>query len=139
MTEKRKDEGSAKRAGQEPPLAEWIIGVVGLILVAGTIGFLIFKAVNKDERPPDIVINVESVAQVENGYVVSFRAINHGGATAASVVIEGELRDEAGDTESSETTIDYIPSRSEVSGGLFFTRNPAPDRLQIRAKGYETP
>jgi uncharacterized protein (TIGR02588 family) len=139
MAEKRKEGRSTQRADEAPPLAEWIIGVVGLILVAGTIGFLIFKAVEKDERAPDIVITIESVAQVENGYVVSFRAMNRGGMTAASVVIEGELKDAGGDTESSETTIDYIPSRSEARGGLFFTRDPAPDRLQIRAKGYESP
>lgn len=139
MGETRKGRGGGRRADEPPPMAEWVIGAVGLILVAGTIGFLIYKAIKDDKRLPDIVIKVESVAPVTNGYVVSFRAVNRGSATAASVLIEGELKGAGGETESSEMTIDYMPSRSEVSGGLFFTRDPELAELQIRAKGYESP
>jgi uncharacterized protein (TIGR02588 family) len=71
--------------------------------------------------------------------LVEFRALNEGGRTAAGLTIEGELRNGTKVVESSDTTLEYLPSHSERSGGLFFTADPREYQLELRAKGYETP
>jgi uncharacterized protein (TIGR02588 family) len=65
--------------------------------------------------------------------------INEGGTTAAGLTVEGELRDGTESVETSDSTIDYVPSHSERQGGLFFTLDPGEYEVQLRAKGYEMP
>jgi uncharacterized protein (TIGR02588 family) len=117
----------------------WGIGLLGLILVLGSIGFALYEAVTGDSSPADVTVEVESVTPVENGFLVKFRAINEGGMTAAGLTVEGELRDGNEILESSDTTLEYLPSHSERAGGLFFTLDPGQYELQLRATGYETP
>jgi uncharacterized protein (TIGR02588 family) len=70
---------------------------------------------------------------------VQIPVINHGGLTAAQLRIEGRLTDENRYVETSEVVIDYFPVNSRRRGGLFFTRDPRQDTLQLRAKGYADP
>ena len=135
MPNKARNQGKLDQA----PLWMWGIGILGLVLVLGSIGFALYEAVAGDSSPPDVNIEVESIAPVENGFLVKFRAINKGGMTAAGLTVEGELRDGTDVLETSETTMEYQPSHSERTGGLFFTRDPQEYQLQLRAKGYETP
>jgi uncharacterized protein (TIGR02588 family) len=41
--------------------------------------------------------------------------------------------------ETSETTFDYVPSRSQREGGLVFTADPRGYALTLQAKGYIEP
>jgi uncharacterized protein (TIGR02588 family) len=123
----------------DAPLWMWGIGLLGLVLVLGSIGFALYEAAVGDSSPPDVRVEVESIAPTQNGFLVEFRLINEGGSTAAGLTVEGELRDTAGIVETSDTTVEYLPSHSERAGGLFFTLDPREYELQLRAKGYETP
>jgi uncharacterized protein (TIGR02588 family) len=38
-----------------------------------------------------------------------------------------------------ELTLDYLPGRSERSGGLFFSRDPRVLRLVLEVHGYQAP
>jgi uncharacterized protein (TIGR02588 family) len=133
---------SASQEQQEKeaiPIWEWIVAGVGLVLVAGVIGFLIYEAFSRDRVPPDVKLSVDSVVETRNGYLVKIIIINEGGMTAEGVDIEGELRRGAEPVERSRTTIDYLPPRSEKKAGLFFTRDPRQLDLQVRSLGYEEP
>ena len=133
---------SASQKQQEKdaiPIWEWIVAGVGLVLVAGVIGFLIYEAFSGNRLPPDVKLSVNSVAQTRNGFLVTITAVNQGSITAEGVIIEGELRDLAERAEQSRTTIDYLPPRSEKRAGLFFTRDPRQFELHVRALGYEEP
>jgi uncharacterized protein (TIGR02588 family) len=121
------------------PLWMWGIGVLGLVLILGSIGFVLYEAVAGDSSPPDVKVQVEAILPTQNGFLVEFRLINEGGTTAAGLTVEGELQNGAEIVESSDTTIEYLPSHSERKGGLFFTLDPRRYQLQLRAKGYETP
>jgi uncharacterized protein (TIGR02588 family) len=123
----------------EAPLWMWGIGLLGLILILGSIGFALYEAIAGDSSPPNVTVQVEAILPVQNGFLVEFRVINEGGTTAAGLMVEGELRNGAEVVETSDTTIDYLPSHSERAGGLFFTQDPRQYELQLRAKGYETP
>ncbi len=113
---------------------------VGFVLVAAALGLLVYKAIWRDVSAPQVTVRVISVVPMQNGYLVQFNAVNQGGSTAEGVVIEGQLRRGA-DTavETSHTTLDYLPSHSELKGGLFFTQDPRQFDFQVRALGYEVP
>jgi uncharacterized protein (TIGR02588 family) len=121
------------------PVLEWVVGALGALLLAGTIGFLVWHALGRDDAPPDVRVAVEGVLELQNGYLVQFRAMNEGGSAAAQLVIEGELAGQDGPIETSEATLDYLPPHSDRQGGLFFDRDPRELDLRLRAKGYAKP
>lgn len=133
-------------AAPEIPIAEWIASGLGFLLVAGTVGYMAHAAVTKEDRPPDIRVEITSVERVGQGYLARFRAMNHGDLAANDVHILGQHR-EGGDAgagaggvvEESDATLDFLPAQCEKSGGLFFTREPVRERLSVRAAGYQEP
>lgn len=117
----------------------WGIALVGLALVAGSIGFMLYQALAGDSSPPDVTVHADSILPTRSGYLVKFRAVNEGGSTAEGLTVEGALMSGAEIVESSNTVIEYVPAHSEREGGLFFTSDPRQYELRLRAKGYEKP
>jgi uncharacterized protein (TIGR02588 family) len=126
------------KLGEAPPWM-WALGLLGLALTLGSVGFLLYEAAAGDNSPPDVSVRVESVAQNRNGYLVRIRAVNEGGSTAAGLTVEGELFGGGRSVETSDTVIEYLPPHSEREVGLFFTTDPRAHELRLRAKGYEKP
>lgn len=123
----------------DAPLWMWAIGLLGLLLVVGSIGFALYEAAVGDSSPPDVTVVVEGITPAQNGFLVEFRVLNEGGTTAAGLTVEGELRSGTEVVETGDTTVEYLPSHSERAGGIFFTLDPREYELQLRATGYETP
>ena len=123
----------------DAPLWIWSIGLLGLVLVLGSIAFMLYEATMGDTSPPDVSVRVEAIESTGTGFLVTFRAVNEGGSTAAGLTIEGTLMNGRESIETSNTTIEYLPSHSEREGGLFFTLDPRQYDLQLRATGYEVP
>jgi uncharacterized protein (TIGR02588 family) len=123
----------------EAPLWMWGIALLGLALVLGSIGFMLYEAAAGDSSPPDVTVRVDSIAPSRNGFLVRFRVINEGGSTAEGLTVEGELRKGTESVETSNTTVEYVPSHSEREGGLYFSIDPQQYELRVRAKGYEKP
>lgn len=121
------------------PLWMWGIGVLGLIFILGSIGLALYEAALGDSSPPDVTVQLQEIIPAKNGFLVEFRVINEGGTTAAGLMVEGTLRNGNEIIESSNTTMEYVPSHSERQGGLFFTQDPQQYELQLRAMGYEMP
>jgi uncharacterized protein (TIGR02588 family) len=120
-------------------LLEWIVGGLGALLVASAIAFLVWHALARDRTPPDIRLVAERVVDLQNGYLVQFRAFNEGGSAAAQVTIEGELTGQGGEVETSEVVLDYLPPRSDREGGLLFESDPRTGELRLRATGHAKP
>jgi uncharacterized protein (TIGR02588 family) len=139
----QKRAGGAQRdmgkAGHDIPPAEWVAGIVGFALTSATLVFLLYRGLTDGPALPDIVVEAEQVVEVSQGYMVPIRAVNRGSRTAADVKIEGELSSGGAVHETAETTFDYVPSRSERRGGLFFSKDPRQGQLTLRPKGFETP
>lgn len=135
----------SKKAGKDQgklddaPIWMWGIGLLGLVLVLGSIGFALYEAVAGDSSPPDVTVQVQEILPAQNGFLVEFRVVNEGGTTAAGLTIEAALWNGTEIVEASDTTVEYVPSHSEREGGVFFTQDPRQYELQLRAKGYETP
>jgi uncharacterized protein (TIGR02588 family) len=132
----------APEAGTGPrqvPLIEWLVAGIGVLLVAGAIGYLVVHALRRDQTPPDVRIVAQRVVALEHNHLVEFRAVNQGGEPAAQLLIEGELVGPDGPVETAEATLDYLPPGSHRDGGLFFRRDPREFELRLRAKGYARP
>lgn len=121
------------------PFLELVVALLGVLLLAGIVSFMIYKAVWGSQSPPDIVVTIESIQPVSNGYLVNIKTVNNGGMTAQGLTIEAELMSNNESVETSEITIEYLPSYSERKGGIFFTNNPGDFELKVGPKGYEQP
>lgn len=127
-----------RNTAADTPVAEWIVAAVGAVLMAGVLGSLLWQAVAVPPSGADVRVDIESVTPGGPGFVAEFVARNSGGTSAEGVVIRGELR--TGDRiETADTTLDRVPPRSEVRGGLFFRSDPRQGSLDLRALGYEQP
>lgn len=121
------------------PVSEWLIAVLGLILIAGAIGITLYRAVTESDTPPQLEIVAEPPQTSGGGYLVRFSVFNKGNQTAAAVNIEAELKNGAETIENGGATLTYAPANSVRRGGLYFTKNPQNFELKIRVAGYEEP
>lgn len=116
------------------------MAALGAALVAATLGVLVYEALTADPHAtPRLTVRVDTVVADRSGYTVEYRAFNDGDATAARVLVRGELRDVARVVEQSESTIDFVPARSSRSGGLVFRNDPRAYRVEVRAVGFDRP
>lgn len=122
-----------------PSKWQWAFAAVGLALVVGVIGYMARYALTAGSVVPDVTVERVSTHATRGGHIVRFRARNHASAVAASLRIEGELRQGSSVVETSDATLDYLPSFSERRGGLFFQRDPEGYELRLVSKGYTEP
>ena len=123
----------------EIPVLEWLLGGMGALMVACAVGFLAWSGSVQGDTPPDIRVEVERVLEQRNGWLVLVRAFNEGGSAAAEVTVGGEFAAPDGTVEAAELRLDFLPSRSDRQGGLFFTLDPRAQGLRVRALGYAEP
>lgn len=121
------------------PSWSWVVAALGLMLVVGSAGFMLYRALAGDSSPPDFAIETVAVLPRGSNYLVQIRVANRGESVAAALVVEGELKEGAATVETSGITIGYVPAGSWRRAGLIFSRDPRKYDLQIQAKGYEQP
>ncbi len=145
-SQNRRDRGEENGQGNEvgrrrfeTSTTEWIVAGVSALVVLAALGLLLHDALDGPTTPALIDIRTDSIHRAAYGYLVTFTARNRGGETAADVIVEGELSDDAGSVQTSQTTLDYVPAEGERSGGLFFTEDPGAYRLTLRALGFGVP
>jgi uncharacterized protein (TIGR02588 family) len=139
---KREDRASdthPEASRPQVPWLEWVASGIGFILVLGIFSVIGWQAFNGATQPPAITVELGSVARVEGGYRVLFRARNSAGEAAAQVEIEGKASGAGTDPETSRAVLDYIPGHSQRRGGLFFARDPRAGTLTVRATGFVEP
>jgi uncharacterized protein (TIGR02588 family) len=112
---------------------------VGLVLLAGFIGFLVREALVAGEAPGPVAVVATRVRPLGAGFLVEFEARNGGDATYAELEVEGRLRSPGGAEERASATLDYLPGRSRREGGLFFRADPSRGDLVLAPKGFRRP
>lgn len=118
----------------------WATAVAGLVLVLATIALLVRDGTERRRTPyPALSVTVDTVAPTAGGHVVRLRVRNDGGVAAANVTVRGELHDAADVVEEAETSLDYVPPKSERAAGLVFAGDPRALRLVVRATGFDLP
>lgn len=138
MTEEKTSKQNGNQTTQTPFL-EWVFAVIGLILVVGVVGFLIYEISTDQEKAANLNVKIEEIISNDKGFLVKFAIENTGDETAADVTVEGEVKKGTESLEKSDVTVDYVPSHSEKKGGMFFTEDPRNKDFIIRAKGYNEP
>ena len=121
------------------PAAEWAVGALGALLLVATVAFFVREAARGPARPPDIVVAVDTVVAGRGGWLVRVRARNLGDETAAAVMLRGTLTTPDGASADRETTLDYLPGRSERRAGLVFPADPRRGTLRVEVVGHQTP
>jgi uncharacterized protein (TIGR02588 family) len=136
---KQEDEKKEPETIQDPPF--WIYGIafLGMLMVVGSIVFMIYHALTDESTPPDVIVDIDSIHSGRGSYLVTFHLTNLGDITAQELTVEGNLMEGEKSAETSTTTIQYLPGHSKREGGLFFSKDPHAYRLQVLAKGYEKP
>ena len=112
---------------------------LGLLIVAGAVGVLLYEGIAGDQSPPEIALSVQSIDRQQNGFLVKIRAENMGGEPAARVDILVELTEGAKVVETSGTQFEHLPPRSKRDAGVFFQRDPRLAEIRLQTKGCEAP
>lgn len=124
---------------------EWAVFAVSLVLVLGTLGFLVYDAATGpsgprgDTKPPEIVVRLGEAERSGGVYAVPVEVRNNGEETAEGVHVEVVLESPGRAPERAELVVAFVPRQSVRRGWVTFTANPDAGRLTGRALGYEKP
>lgn len=134
---------TAKHDQQEkddPHPIEWVIGAISTVLVLSVLGYLCFRGLAGDSRPPEFAAKVESVELAGDFFHVTVSIANTGDETAAGVILEAALgaEGEAG-RERGEIAFDYLPAGSKRRGSFVFRNDPSRGELRLSVLGYTEP
>jgi uncharacterized protein (TIGR02588 family) len=141
MTQARESRSpaAAKDAAQGPARIEWIVAMLGAIMVLGAVAHLVHTALGRDRSPPDVELAVVQTIELDSGYLVRFRARNQGGTAAESVQVGSELAMPDGAVETRRALLPELPPRSDREGGLVFEHDPRVGRLRLHVEGFAIP
>jgi uncharacterized protein (TIGR02588 family) len=109
---------------------EWVLGMVCALVVLGLAAYLVRAGLDSGSTPPRL--SVLAVPAPPDG--LRFTVRNDGGQTAAAVALSVRLPDGS----QRRLVIDYLPGRSEVTGGFVL---PPPDGMppEVVVEGYLDP
>jgi len=139
MSESSKTEESIPRSAQGTSEIEWLAAGVGAALFAAMIGYMIVVGLKEAEGVPSVRISTEAPVRHGDTFLVRFDARNEGNQTASGLVVRATLFQGETEIETSEVTIDYLPTDSTRSGGFFFKHDPQAYSLELAPVGYLDP
>jgi uncharacterized protein (TIGR02588 family) len=120
-------------------ILEWLALAVSAIAIALVAGYLVIDGLTGSSVAPQPTITVhESEGQeTELGWSVPATLSNTGDEAAEAVVVEATAQ-VAGEEESSEYQVDFLPSRSEVEIVFGFSGRPE-GAIDVRLVGFRRP
>jgi uncharacterized protein (TIGR02588 family) len=118
---------------------EWSVFAVGLLLVAGVIGYLVYDAATLGDAPPSMVVRLGAPEQRSNMYAIPVAVTNQGDQTAEGVVVE-VLLERGEEQEQAQFEIAFVPRRSTRTGWVVFRTDPrGADQITGHVLGFEAP
>ena len=118
---------------------EWIVFAVSLVLVAGTVGFLAWDAVQGEDSPAALSVEIGLPEPRGGAWAVPVTVRNRGDATSEGVKVEVILEAPGSAPEGAGFEAAFVPRRSQREGWVMFRSDPSRGRLSGRVAGYETP
>ena len=120
---------------------EWSVFLASAALVLTTLGYLIWSAAARDNRPPDVHIYTGTPILNARGdaWRVPIVVRNVGDKTAEAVAIEVTLEKEGKEVENATVDITFVPRHSEREAWATFRRDPRTCTVRTRAAGYAEP
>lgn len=129
----------ARRQRDTPPLLEWLLGGVGVVLFVGAIAFLLYEGTRGHDRPAAVEIRVDDILPIGDAYLVRYQAHNRGTLTLVDLNVSARVLDGDAELERADARIDFLPGESSRKGGFYLQEDPRAYRLEIRAGGYQEP
>ena len=128
---------SASKVRKHP--LEWIVFAVSLVLVGGTLGFLAWDALQGEDSPAALSVELGRPEPRGGAWAVPVTVRNQGDVTAEGVKVEVTLETPGMAPETADFEAAFVPRRSQREGWVTFRNDPSRGRLSARAAGYETP
>lgn len=116
------------------PLAEWIVGGLGLLGVVAMLAVLLLEIAVGERAPPALSISTGQATPSPTGWVLPVTVRNTGDRTAAGVEVEGALGE-----QTATATLDYVPAQGSAEAGLIFAADPRGQAVRLRVSGYAEP
>ncbi len=130
----------SKNAEQiSPHWVEWLTGLVATLIVISITSWILWEAMNTDDRPPELSVQVLDIEPVATGWRVMIQVQNASDSTAAAVKINGALLDGQAPVETTDVTFDYVAAGSTTRGGLLFVNDPSRYRLSLQPTSFTDP
>ena len=117
---------------------EWSVFAVSAALIIGVVAFLIYESATIGNAPPDIQVEIGAPEQRSGYFAVPINATNKGDHTAEGVHVEVVLRG-AGEEETGDFEIAFLPRRGSREAWVTFKSDPRAGTLEARVLGYEKP
>ncbi|HKI01342.1 MAG TPA: hypothetical protein VKK31_05135 [Thermoanaerobaculia bacterium] len=118
---------------------EWAVFGLGLLLVLGVVGFLVWDAALGEDSPPDLAVTLGAPERRGDGWAVPVTVRNRGQETAEGARVEVVLELPDGGREEAGFDLAFAPRGSTREGWVQFLHPPATGRLTGRVTGYEKP
>lgn len=119
---------------------EWTVFAISLVLVLGTLGYLVYDGATLGQAPPKIEFQLGQPQPQLDHFVIAVSAINHGDETAQAVHIEVTLESSGQEQESAEFDLAFLPRHSTRQGWVTFQTDPRTvEKIQARVLGFEKP
>ncbi len=129
-----------KKRKVEKNWLEWAVFGVGLVLVAGTLGFLVYDgATSAGDAPPSVRVELGTPEPKGEHFAVPVTVTNDGGQTAEGLTVEVTLEREGAEAERGEFGVAFLPRGGRREGFVTFRTDPRTARLVPRVLGYEKP
>lgn len=130
----------ARSSARTADRIEWALGIASALVVLAIAGFLVREAVGGSKSLPDLHVALLPPDPDAPPGQVRFVARNDGGRTATAVALAVVLRDADGaPVGERRLVIDYLPGRSEATGGFVLGEDAASLRPEIVVEGYLDP
>ena len=119
---------------------EWIVFALGLMLIVGTLGYLVYDVATAGDAPPDLEVRLGEPRRASQGFLIPVTVANLGDHTAEGVRVRVELYRGEGEPERAEFEIPFVPRRSTREGWVTFRSDPrTAERIEAWAPGFEKP
>ena len=117
---------------------EWAVVITSVVSIALLVGVLVVEGFN-ESRPanPTVELRIAEARQGALGWIVPASLTNDGDEAAQAVMIEATAT-VAGETETSELEVDFLPAGTEVEIAFAFSAQPS-DEVKIRLVGFRVP
>lgn len=126
----------AKKRPTHVPAVEWVTGIVALVIVVSTVGFITWESFGGDRGEPDLHVSVEATSMTSGRQVVTLLVRNAARQAAAEVMVEGVGR---GSAVRRQTRLDYVAGLSTRRATLVFPESAPLDPQTLAILSFTVP
>lgn len=113
---------------------EWVVALLGGLIVVGTLGYLTYKVFGEAGDPPALQISLEDQKEHGDQVLIPVTVENVGGRVATDAIVEVC----AGPNACAQLTFNYVPHASKRKGMVGFSK-PLSGSLTTRVVSYREP